>query len=275
MPQAPRLDAILPAGGRIKGEFARLAGAEVKALIRIGERTVIERDIAALRALGCVDRVVVIGPPEVAAALPEGLVDAFLPEGQSGHENIYRGIDWLRENGGGRLPERVLVMTTDLPYLTADGLRTLLDHAPPDADIAIPAIERADFMERFPGTPREFTRLHDGQWLIGGAALVNPETLVRVRPLIERTFEARKSPFAMASILGFGLLWRYLFRRLTVPQIINRVQRILDCRAVGVGDCAPELGFDIDLQEEYAYAMTYPPGELAPSVGSSRGEPVS
>lgn len=259
MSQSPRLDAILPAGGRIEKDFAGLAGAEVKALIRLGGRTLLERDIGAIRDLEYGGRIVVIGPPEVAQALPEGLVDTVLAEGASGPENIFRGIDWLREDGNGRLPGRLLVMTTDLPYLTAAGLKTLLDAAPPEADVAIPVIERADFMERFPGTPRQFTRLRDGRWMIGGTALVKPETLVRIRPSIERVFEARKSPFAMAGVLGLGLLLRYLLNCLTVPQIIARVEQVLDCKAVGVGDCAPELGYDIDLQREYEYALTYPP----------------
>ena len=46
------IDVILPAGGRISGEFAAETGVGVKALIEIGGRTVLQRTIDALRATG-------------------------------------------------------------------------------------------------------------------------------------------------------------------------------------------------------------------------------
>ena len=56
-------DVILPAGGRITGDFAKMAGTEVKALISLDGQTILKRTIEALQATKRVGRLVVIGPP--------------------------------------------------------------------------------------------------------------------------------------------------------------------------------------------------------------------
>lgn len=55
-----KLDVILPAGGRISGEFASEAGVEVKALIEINGCTVLEHTIDVLRATQRVERLILV-----------------------------------------------------------------------------------------------------------------------------------------------------------------------------------------------------------------------
>lgn len=251
------VDAILPAGGRISGAFAEEAGVEVKALIRLGERTVMERTIETLRATGRVGRMVLIGPEEISADPASSSADAVLPATQadSGPTNIMRGLEWLHKSNGGQHSERVVILSTDLPFLTSDAIGGFFDACPPESDVCLPLISREEFEGCYPGSANEFVRLLDGEWTIGCAFLVNPEAVARNRGVIEQVFEARKSQWEMARLLGWGLVARFLAGRLTVDMIQDRCRQILGCSASAVRGCSPLLAFDIDHPEDYRYAL--------------------
>jgi molybdopterin-guanine dinucleotide biosynthesis protein A len=255
-----QVDAILPAGGRIRGAFAAEAGAEVKALIELGGRTVLERTVAALRVTGRVLRIVVIGPAEVAAHPAARAADVVLPAGASSPTNILRGLEWLREARGGSLPERVLALTTDLPFVTPQAITSFLDACPPDAAICLPLIRRQDFEARFPGLSIEYVRLPDGELTMGCAFLVRPATIIDNRAILERAFAARKSQIAMVRLLGPMFILRFVTRRLTIAHIRRRCFELLGYDGVPIPGAAPELAFDIDRPEEYRYArLNLPP----------------
>ncbi len=250
------VDVILPAGGRIAGEFARDAGAAIKALIRLNDETLLARTIAALRETGRARRIVVVGTHEDAelrAAASDA--DALLPEGETGPDNIFRALDYLRS--GGFPPRPVLIVTTDLPFVTAASFSGFLERCSPDADLCIPVVERAEYEARFPHAQNEFVRLRDGQWTIGGAFLVRPDALEKSRTQLDQIFAARKSQPAMARLLGPLFIARFALRQLTVAHIERRCGQILGVRGVAVRGCAPELAFDIDQPNEYRYAVEW------------------
>lgn len=253
MSEQARINVILPAGGRIAGEFAAEAGAEIKALITLNGQSVLERMVRALRDTGRVGRIVVIGPEVLAGHPVARLVDGVVPEGDSGPENFFRGLDWLAahapENGS-----RVLLMATDLPFVTAGAISAFLDACPPDGDICLPVIRREAFQARFPGSVNQYVSLRDGAWTIGCAFLVNPAALRDNRVHIEHAFAARKSQPAMARLLGLEFIVRFVLGRLDVEHIERRCGQILRCRGRAVHGCPAELAFDIDLPGEYRYA---------------------
>lgn len=247
-----KIDAVLPAGGRIKGPLARQMGTEVKALLPVGGRPMLVRTLAAVRATGRIGRIAVIGPPEVAPqAAP--FADTVLPEGESGAANILRGLEWVQAANGGST-ERLLILTTDLPFLTPEAICGFLDRCPPDRDICVPVLEREELRARFPGYRGRTVPLRDGAWAIGCAFLVNPEAMTRNQRLVTRVFAARRSQLAMARLLGPGFILRFLTRRLALPEIEAKCLRMLGCSGAAVRGCAPELGFDIDYPADYAYA---------------------
>jgi len=249
-----RIDAILPAGGRIGSEFAAQAGAHVKALIPLDGKTVLERTIEALRATGCVERIVVIGPEEIAEHPASKEADAVLPEGgNSGPANIIRGLQWLHE-ADGQHAERVMVVTTDLPFLTPQGIVAFLDSCDPNADICAPLVSKETFESRYPGSGNEYVSLADGRWTMGCVFLVDPEAILRNRLLIERVFSVRKSQLGMARLLGLGFILRFATGRLAITHIEERCGALLGCSSRAIRDSAPELAYDIDTPEEWRYA---------------------
>jgi len=256
MPHIPsEIDAVLPAGGRLSGAFAQTAGVEVKALIRFEDRTMLHRTLDTLRATGRIGRIAVIGPEETRAEARAHGADGLLPEGATGPDNIFRGLQWLQ--GQEHPTRRVLIVTTDMPFLTPEAITTYLDACPAHADICVPISERREFEARFPGCIRTDTPLRDGKFRLGGLFLLEAESLLRVRPHLEQMFAARKSDLQMARLIGLRTAVKFLARRLTVDDIVARASEILRCRGAAVREIAPELAFDIDLPEEYAYACAY------------------
>jgi hypothetical protein len=242
-----RLDIVLPAGGRISGDFARVAGVEVKALIMLGGETLLKRTIDALRVCDRIGSVIVVGPPEALAEADRCGADAVVPEGSSGPDNIFRGLDVARG-------DRALIGATDMPFLSAQVINGFLDMCPPDADLAVPIIRREAFEAEFPGFPRQDTRLRDGFYRIGGLFMVNLPTLRRIRPRFEAAFAARTSDWQMAKLVGPAIALRFLSHRLGVEHVIARANRILNCRGLAVRGAPPSLALDIDQQDEYEHA---------------------
>ena len=246
-------DAILPAGGRVSPELAAEAGTDVKAMIRFGEETILARTIRVLREGGLARRIVAIGG-EAVRGEAESCGAHALVEASTGPENILNGLRWLRSQPDP--PRRVLVVTTDLPFLDADLMRRFVDLCPPDRAITVPLIARAEWDARFPDATAMFVTLGDGQWTTGCAYLLDAEALERSMPQIERVFAQRKSKLGMVRLLGPVFAYRYLTKTLTVSQIEAKIQAMLGCSGAAVRGAPPELAYDIDDLEDYAFAKT-------------------
>lgn len=245
-------DAILPAGGRIDADFAAKAGTDVKALIPMGGKTLLEHALDSVLESGRVRRTVVIGSDPVRElARARGVLE--LPEASTGPENIFAGLDALAADGGAS--ERVIVCTTDMPYLTPDRVNDFLDRCPPDRDLAVALIRRADYEARFPGSTATFVKLRDDSWTTGGIFLLNASAMRRVRPQIERVFDNRKSKAGMARLLGPTFVLKWLLGRLTVSDVEAKIRGMLGCSGSAVRGCDPVLAYDIDFLDDYEYAM--------------------
>jgi molybdopterin-guanine dinucleotide biosynthesis protein A len=249
------IDAILPAGGRVSGALAEESGATIKALIPLRDETLLEREIHALRETGRIGRIVVIGPPELQNHDAARKADTILLEGNDGPENIFRGLQWLQQQENAA--RRVLVVTTDLPFLTPQALTQFIEMCSPELDICVPVIERREYEAVFPDSPGVWMRLQDGEWAIGCAFLLNAPALHKSRAHLEQAFAARKSQLAMARLLGPVFIVRFLFKRLTIAHILERCRRVLGCTGEPIRGCAPELAYDIDEVAEYHYAVQH------------------
>jgi len=249
------IDVILPAGGRIAGLTAK-TGTDVKALFPLAGKSLLRRTLQTLRATSCFGKIVVVGPPEVAKDCGAE-VAAFLPETDSGANNVLRGLSWLRANQPESSSRRLLLMGTDLPFVTPAALRHFLDACPPEAELCLPVIERREFEARFPHQQTKYVPLRDGQWMIGCTMLVNPAIFIRNEPLIRRLFAARRSTLAMARLLGLRFIFGLLMHQLTIAQVQEKCLSLLGCSGQAIYGCPPELGFDIDYPSDYQYATQH------------------
>ncbi len=248
------LDVVLPAGGRISESFAEAAGTTVKALIKFDGKTVLERVVERLREAGVDGRMVVVGPEELISDAIGKLVDAIIPEVGTGPDNILAGLQYLQETGQ---TGKAIIANTDLPFMSAQSIRSFLAACPDDLDVCAPVIDKEDFEAHYPGLRAEFVPLKDGLWTMGCLFMVSPAAISENRQHIDKVFEARKSQLRMASLLGLGFVLRLLLHKLAIGDIERRCSAMLGCRVGAVITSDADLAFDLDTQAEYEYACRY------------------
>ena len=246
-------DAILPAGGTIGGEFAEEAGTQVKALIKIGGITLLERAVRALQESGGIEKIVVIGDESVREEANRLGVSEILAPGTTAPDNIFRGLDWLQKHS--KNPQ-VLMVTTDLPSITGEMISRFLELCPPSAEVALPIMTQAEYEARFLNAPGEYVPLGGDFYTIGSVALLDADVLRRNRVHLEQVFEARKSQLGLARLLGVGFVMKFLLKKLTVQDIETRCKKLLRCEGAAVPHSPSELALDIDTLEDYRYALT-------------------
>lgn len=250
-PALARFDAIVPAGGTLPDAFAQRVGVRNKTLIPMGGQTILARTLAALRESDDVRHIVLVGEPEVRGH-PDAKVDVALPAGGSAPGNILTGLRHL--SGGKDRAERVLVVTSDLPYLTGAMLRDFIERCPADKDFCVPLVTAEEYEARFPGSSSTYVKLTDGRWTIGGCYLVRTEAFERALPHIERAFEQRKSVMGMVKLLGPAFAIKFLTKKLGVPAVLAKVESIIGASGYPVRGAAPELAYDVDDEEDYEFA---------------------
>ena len=115
-------------------------------------------------------------------------------------------------------------------------------------------------------------RLKDDSYTIGCAFVVNGETLLRNEAHLRAVFDARKSQWKMARLVGWGTILRFVTRQLTVSLLQARISHIARCKGVALPHMPPELAYDIDQPAEYTYAREHakPQTERLPSGFAER-----
>lgn len=247
-------DVVIPAGGQIDAEFSRVVGVSSKALIKFEGHTVLRRTIEALRGSGQIGRIVVVGSEAVCSHEDATLADAVLPEAGTAPKNIWAGTQHLLTLDFP--PDRVLVVTADLPFLkpeTIDRFLELCDHT---IDFNVPLIAKEDFEEAFPSASATFVRLLDGEWTTGCAYMLTVRGMKVAMEHLDRVFERRKSKLGMARLLGVKFVWDYINKKLTVSDIEQKVTQLLRVRGRALPGAPPELAFDVDYIEDYHYVLS-------------------
>lgn len=250
--------AVVLGGGDPNDPFAAAHGVPVKALIDLDGRPMAAWVLEALRRSGRVARVAYVGP--LGPGMRE-LVDVPLADTGGLLSNLEAGVEALRPAGGGR----VLVVTADVPLLTAGMLRDLLDAADreaPGADLVYPVVRREDCEAAFPGVKRTYARLRDGTFTGGNVFLLDPR-LVR-EPRLRAVWAQRKNPLGLARLIGWGTLAGLLTGRLTVAALEARVSRLLGARARALVTPHAAVGTDVDKDGDLDLARRHLAGRSAP-----------
>lgn len=244
------MDAVIPAGGTISDDFAQRISTPHRALAAIGPdgKPVMQIVVDSLRASGTVGRIIGVAAAPVAERISD--VDVWLPAGDSGPANILRGL----AEAGPNAP--ALVCTSDLPLMTAQNVTQFVAACRAEADITVGLVKADALNAMFPDAPpSEFVHLGDiGPVTMGGLFQIRPDVLARNQKLLNAVFTARKSQWRMAGLLGPRLVWQFATRRLTLAAIVARAERLLGCRIEVVLDTPPELAYDMDTADDYAYA---------------------
>ena len=233
------MDVVVLAGGRCDGELRAATGAEFRADIKLGGRTLAEIVSAAVSPLG--EPIFVGGP--------EGIATRRVPAGEDFCGSLANGLAQVKTDS-------FLLVTVDLPCLTTDGLQDFIASCDQSAGLNYPIVRIEDCERAFPGMRRTTLKLREGTFTGGNVALMGTEAMRRTLPVMEGAYAMRKRPLKLAQIVGFGVLFRVVFGQvfpstLSLAFLERGVGRFLGVTVHGVVSPFAELGADLDKAEQF------------------------
>lgn len=248
------IDTIILAGGKNSPAMQAVAQTPVRALTPLGPGTMLDCVVVALADAPSVGRLFVVGD------IPASDAYTQIPQGATLMDNLFAGIAAACQD----LPAaRLLVSTSDIPFLTPAGVEDFVAQSlAADADFCYPIIPIEACRAAYPQMKRTTVRLREGTFTGGNLMLVNPQFMLAQREPLARAYAARKRPFQLGAMLGWGLLARLLLAQtlapnaLSIPLLEQGVARLLGggSRARAIVTHYAEIGTDIDSPEDVAVA---------------------
>lgn len=217
------------------------AGARFKGLTPIAGRPMLDWVVEALKACETVAEVAVVVPDDNGTGAWAALADHLVVSDTSFIDNVIAGLSVF----GAQDP--VLVVTGDVPAITASGIDDYVARSlESGAALTYPLVSAEDMETQFPGSARSYVMV-DGRRVTGGnMMLLSPELVIARRDLGERLFQARKSPVALAQILGGGFVLKYATGRLRVSDVERKMGELIGAKCVALGTSDASVGADVD-----------------------------
>jgi molybdopterin-guanine dinucleotide biosynthesis protein A len=253
------LMAIITAGGRIPRGLASETTAKRKALLSINGKTMLSAALDAVAECSRFNGAVVVGNDDVRAGLPAGI--DFVREGETLVDNIQRGFEHL-----GGVVNNYLIVSPDMPFITADALSSFITAAASSCEIGTPIITRKCFLAAYPGAPNKFLRLAgERQVTMGSCFYLTGHALRSNIPLARDLINMRKHPHRLAILAGLPIFIALVFKRLRLELVEDRASQLTGahCRALEMDDAS--IAYDVDNRLNYEYAVAWARREAKPS----------
>ena len=240
------MDAVLLAGGipRPDDPLYSYSNGEAKALIDVAGKPMVQWVLDALCGARSINRIVVMGL-SAKTNLPCRKPITYLSNQGKLLDNLKVGTAKVLELNP--KAEYVLFASSDIPGITSEMVDSLVKTCgETDDDIYYNVIRKEDMERRFPDSKRTWTPLKDmevcgGDMNMARASIVNEDS-----DFWNKIIEARKSPTALASLLGPVIAFKLLTRQLTIDDVLQRVANKLDLKGRGIVCPYPEVGMDVD-----------------------------
>ncbi len=233
------MDVVILAGGRCDDSLRAATGVELRADIKVGDKTLTRIVLDATRPFG--EPILVGGPV--------GAAPRRVESGANFCDSLGNGLAQVKT-------DKFLLVTVDLPCLTTEGLEDFVSHCDPSAGLNFPIVSKEDCERVFPGMKRTTLKLKEGVFTGGNVALMDTAMMRSALPVMERAYAMRKKPLKLAQIVGFGVLWRVALGQLapgTLPLscLEKGVGQFLGVKIHAVVSRFPELGADLDKASDF------------------------
>ncbi|MGI6486348.1 MAG: NTP transferase domain-containing protein [Thermoanaerobacterales bacterium] len=219
-----------------------------KALVKIHGKPMVLYVIEVVKQLDFIDKIAIVGDKNGLLFLKQH-VDVIIEQGDSLEDNILRGCKYFDKN------EDVLILTCDIPLITADAITDFVQDAKQlKADFCYPVVSREHSEKKYPGVHRTFVKLKDGTFTGGNIVLVNNEVIQQSIPKAAMFLAYRKKPWKLARILGLSFVIKFLLGSLTIAELEQKVSGIFGIKAKAVVSSWPEIGTDVDKKSDLVLA---------------------
>lgn len=231
-------NAMLLAGSRgDRDPVADYAHVAHKAMVMIGDRTMLSRVVDALRAAGARRIVVAVSSSIVRDhALSLGVETIEAANGPS--ESAARGFALL----GAPL----LVTTCDHALLKPAWITEFIKDVPPEADIAVLMAHQSAIERDVPNTKRTYLRFADGRWSGCNLFYLVTPSASKALELWRHVEQDRKKPWRIVRRLGPLLLLRYCLGKLRLGTALNHIGQVAGLCACMVASSYGLAAVDVD-----------------------------
>lgn len=233
-----QIDAVILAGG--DGAVIDPA-VSVKGLVPIAGKPMVEWVVDAMREADCVVDVAVVVPTAENLGSWADKVDKLVISSGSFIENVVAGVDAFRND------RPVLVATGDVPALTGEAVDDYVARsAASGAEVSYPLVRKEHMLEQFPGSERTFVKIAGGQVTGGNMMLMSADVVRRNTQIGQRLFETRKSPFAMARVIGVPFILKLVTGRLEPSDVEKKLGQLLGASCSAIYTPYASIGADVD-----------------------------
>jgi len=236
------VDAIVLAGSANDGRLKEMSGEEYEALVAIGDKPMVAYVVETLRLSPLIGRIAIAGPEKEMARLFGNLPDVlFAPAGANAVASCLNALTVLNPAGP------VLVATSDIPLLTPSSVADFIQRCGrEEADLYYPVVAREVNEQHYPGVERTYAKMKEGPFTGGNLFLVNPQVVPACAAMAEQFVAHRKSPLALARLVGWLTLLKFVCHQLTLAEAAVAVSGILGIRGAVIVSAYPEVGIDVD-----------------------------
>ncbi len=246
MTHSEPVTALILAGSRAgrADPMAVRVGVSHKALLPVDGTPMILRVIRALQACPAIGRIVVSSERlDILAGFPEA--DGVLV--RRSKPSPSRSVAAIFKEFGPAL----LVTTADHALLTREIVECFLAKAPFEADATAAVAQSNVIRAAHPTTQRTWMRLRDGDFSGCNLFLLRTEHAIRAVTFWQKLEEQRKSPFAMARMIGLSAVVRYALKILTMEKATRLLSRragaLLAVTVLPIADAAIDVDKPADL----------------------------
>ena len=240
------MDAVVTAGGIPQPDEALYAYSkgESKALIDVAGKPMIQWVLDALGNARTIDRVVLIGLTDKADLTCNKPLTYMSNQGKM-LDNLKAGTAKVLELNP--KAEYVLFVSSDIPAIKPEMVDWVVNTClETEDDLYYNVIRREDMEQRFPTSKRTYTPLKDMQVCGGDLNMARASIVNQNSEFWGKLIEARKSPPAQAAMIGLDIIVKFIFRQLTIDDVIKRVADKLGLKGRAIICPYPEIGMDVD-----------------------------
>jgi GTP:adenosylcobinamide-phosphate guanylyltransferase len=268
------MDAVIVAGGipQPHEPLYQYSNGQAKALIDIAGKPMVQWVLDALGDAKTIDRVVVVGLTDKMGLKCGKPVDFLSNEGRL-LENLKAGTARICELNP--RAEYVLFVSSDIPAITGPMVDWVVETCGETKDDLYYNVVRREAMEeRFPTSKRTYTRLKDLELCGGDLNVARTRIVNENSEFWGKILDARKNPAAQASLIGLDIIFKFLFRSLTIDDVIQRVADKLGLKGRAILCPYPEIAMDVDKPHQLEIMRAFMGAKLRrkPAVRKAAGQ---
>lgn len=243
---------VVLAGSPNTGPLKDCSRARCEALIKIGSRYMVEYVVETLLQSSMTGNIVVVGPQKELGRLFKHPRIIVAEGGNTVVESLQVGLRRIQADNP------VLIATSDIPLLSVEAVEDFLNLCRGrQADVHYPIVAQEIIEETYPEVERTYVPLQEGVFTGGNLFLVNPAVVDKCAGFAQEIVDLRKSPFRLCQLLGLKFIFKFLLKKLSLPEIEEKVSDILDITAVAVISRYPEIGVDVDKPSDLAVVSAF------------------